>query len=226
MKLLLLAFLHMTSTEQIQYIKSQNLDLYQDEVPGQFRKYFDEGTLGLYLSPRNDSFGVERGTLIMRKDAGIWTLTHEFAHALIDQKRTDTSESTTFEDLTNAKEDYEEGMATYRNLGFFPSEKRIYDSMRTWTGIQMDLLYHFELEEVKIEKTLQEIYEEEPELLPDTSYQSSHWYVNKSCEKALLIARHVNEVNEYVTSKLNTIETNEHTEYLKNQEQQIISLCR
>lgn len=226
MKLLLLAFLHMTSVEQVQYIKSQNLDLYQDEIPKQFRAYFDEGTLGLYLSPRNISYGVERGTLIMRKNAGIWTLTHELAHALIDQTRTETSESATFEDLTNAKEDYEEGMATYRNLGFFPSEKRIYDSMKTWTGIQMDLLHHFELEEVKIEKTLQEIYEEESELLPKASYQSSHWYVNKSCEKALLIARHVNEVNEYVTSKLNTIETKEHTEYLRSQEQQIISLCR
>lgn len=225
MKLLLLAFLQMTSVEQVQYIRSQNLDLYQDEIPKEFSRYFDEGTLGLYLSPHNASFGVERGTLLIRRDAGIWTLTHELAHALVDLERTDTSESSTYEDLTNAKEDYEEGMATYRNLGFFPSDKRIYESMKTWTGLQMNLLFQFELEEVKIEKTLQEIFEEQPGLLPVASFQSSHWYVDKNCTKALALARHVNEVNEHVVSKINSIETGEHTQYLRDQEQKVSEIC-
>ena len=145
--------------------------------------------------------------IIFSDQADKWTILHEFAHALIDQDRSvemKKDEAKEIEKIRNAKEDYEEVMAIYRSLGFFPSKEhvmRAYNSLKSWCELMINFLYNYELEEIRIEKFLQSVYLEKPLVsLNSNSYRDSFWYIRKNCHSARQKMNHAKEVLEYFLS--------------------------
>lgn len=217
-------FLDQNAHEQLSFITDLGFDIYkihmgQDanafmvlipEAPSEKFKQFifgfkEEGTLGLYLPSHNHSFNLMKGTILVSNQAGPWTVAHELAHALLDKSRGKQDESKTIEDLGNAKEDYEEAMSLYNQLGFFPSEvhaARAFESMVNWSTIQLLLLKQFELEEVFIERTLRTIYEEERLPVLASDYDHAKEYLDKNCARAQVISDHLVEVFYHLTPKL------------------------
>jgi len=93
----------MTTTEKIDYVRSFGLDLYKvkdkdgdpvrvgflpepsiQENPTweRFIKIFDEGVMGLFLTPSNASNRVAKPTIFYNESADDWTIVHEFMHYL------------------------------------------------------------------------------------------------------------------------------------------------
>lgn len=156
-----------------------------------FQEIFTGSTLGVYFSKHNSSIDLESDTILFSSEADRWTIAHEMGHALIDKNRPlemKRDEGADIERLRNAKEDYEEVMSLYRNLGFFPSQgymQRALHSIQTWTSLMLNMLYTYELEEVRIERYLISLYETEPGLKLDShTYKRSFWYIGKNCTSA------------------------------------------
>lgn len=184
-----------------------NLPEVDQDLFGPYKEIFTGSTLGVYFSKHNSSIDLESDTILFSSEADRWTIAHEMGHALIDKNRPlqmKKDEGADIERLRNAKEDYEEIMNLYRNLGFFPGQsymQRALQSIQVWTSLMLDMLYTYELEEVRIEKYLIGLYENEPELKLDShTYKRSFWYIGKNCTSAKDKVNLAIEVLEYFSS--------------------------
>lgn len=194
-----------------------------------FRPYkdlFDGSTLGVYFSKYNSTLNLSKDTILFSDQADRWTIAHEMGHALIDKNRADEvkkDETATLEKIRNAKEDYEEVMSLYRNLGFFPSTSYMvtaFHSIEVWTTLLLDSLYTYELEEVRIERYLIGLYEKEPNLKLDShTYKRSFWYIKKNCTSANMKLNISREILEYFHSIVTDVFRDQFSkEFSKNRE--------
>lgn len=238
------SLLIMNSAEMGQFIKSKNIDIFKfvDPFPSlskdiphdfiaslafvdrsrfeQYSDLFNGDILGIYFSHYNPTVNIERDTVLLSDKADRWTIAHEMAHALIDQKRPTNQKKNEHEDLErliNAKEDYEESMSLYHNFGGFPSDghmRRAFDSIKVWTTTIVEFMYTYELEEVRIERYLESLYETKPELKLDAyTYQRSFWYSKKNCTQAINKFNNAKEVVDYFS----TIISDKHKVLMKNE---------
>ncbi len=162
---------------------------------------FSGNVLGIYFSKHSSLVELQSDTILFSEFADRWTIIHEFAHALIDKKRLEEEkkdERSAMENIRNAKEDYEEIMSAYRSLGFFPSTghvRRALSSIQTWCELMINFMYTYELEEVRIEKFIQDIFTQKPEYKLDANtFKRSFWYVGKNCQTAISKMNHSIEV--------------------------------
>lgn len=184
----------------------------------QYGDLFDGNVLGFYFSRHNSTVKIDQDTIVLSDKADRWTIAHETAHALIDQKRAENqkrNEQVALEKLLNAKEDYEESMSLYRNFGFFLTEDRMiraFDSIKVWTTLMVEFIDNYELEEVRIENYLKSLYETQPELKLDPhTYKRSFWYAGRNCATATAKFENAREVVIYFSTLLN----NQQKELLK-----------
>ncbi len=164
----------------------------------QFRSTMKSDVLGFFLSHKIPEYEVEKDTLLLSHEADTWTLAHELSHALIDKERENTLN---FARLGDAKEDYEESMRSYRMNGKFLSDNHVrstFSAIKTWTTMQIEILYVFDLEEVKIERALGHFYRNNPEMnLNKETYARSNWYMKRNCDSAVNKAQLAVEVVDY-----------------------------
>lgn len=257
-------FLQLSSKEKFQFIKNYDIEMFKYDTGGmpaqdssaqefltnvpfvdksrftQFKDIFDTSVLGVFFSKHNSAYGVEKDTLLLSIEADTWTIAHELSHGLIDKNRHKdkvVKEELSFQMLADAMEDYEESMRTYRNLGFFPSERNVklaFESIKVWTTMQVELLYAFELEEVKIERALRKMYESQKSLeLNKETYDRSNWYIGKNCHSAIMKIDHAKEVLDYYRSLISAESTEKykesilaHDKYLSTHQQTIHNFCR
>lgn len=190
----------------------------------QYRDLFDGNVLGFYFSRHNSTVNIDQDTIVLSDKADRWTIAHETAHALIDQKRAENqkrNEQEALEKLINAKEDYEESMSLYRNFGFFLTEDRMiraFDSIKVWTTLMVEFIDNYELEEVRIENHLKSLYETQPELKLDShTYKRSFWYAERNCAAAVAKFENAREVVIYFSSLLNNQQKELMKERIKEQ---------
>ena len=204
-----------------------------DDQFRQFRSSMKTDVLGMFLSHKIPEYEVIKDTLLLSHEADTWTLAHELSHALIDQQRPNTLN---FSRLADAKEDYEESMRSFRMNGKFISDTQVrstFEAIKTWTRMQIDILYIFELEEVKIERALGELYLHNPLMrLNKETYDRSGWYIKRNCDLAVNKAKMTKDVMEYFETlvpdhlvsemkpQLDTL-----SDYLKSNYDQISSYC-
>lgn len=229
------SFLKLNSNQMRNYVLSLDIELYKFETGGppdsdivasdflaqvplvkksdfnRFKDLFSGDVLGVFFSRHNSYYNVKKDTMLLSSEADTWTLAHELSHALIDQNRHKNGvvlEEKSFTDLANAKEDYEEAMSMYRNFGRFLSPERAqaaFISTKVWTKILIELLYAFELEEVKIERALRAMHESNPSgALRKYSYDRSPWYSQRNCQSAVTKSQYAKEVIEYFESILDS----------------------
>lgn len=164
----------------------------------QFRSTMKSDVLGFFLSHKVPEYEVEKDTLLLSHEADTWTMAHELSHALIDRERENTLN---FARLGDAKEDYEESMRSYRMNGKFLSDNHVrstFAAIKTWTTMQIEILYVFDLEEVKIERALGHFYSNNPEFnLNKETYARSAWYMKRNCDSAINKAQLAVEVVDY-----------------------------
>lgn len=229
------SFLLLKTPAMVDYVRSLDIELFKFETDGtsdtdkisedflaatpkmdmdafkRFSDLFEGDNLGVYLSRHNVLNNVKKDTLLLSSEADLWTIAHELSHALIDRHRHEEGNQVSVSNLNqlmNANEDYEEAMGLYRQFGKFLSldyAVRAFEAMKASTGILIELLYAYELEEVKIERALISIYESKKSSgLSKRAYETSLWYSKRSCQKAMDKALHAKEIIEYFESILDS----------------------
>ena len=206
-------FLQLGPKDMINFIRTQEIDLFKFETDAMadsekesqdflrdlrlvnkndfnhISDLFDGGTLGVFFSHHNSYYRVKKDTLILSSEADMWTIAHEVSHALIDKNRHRNKivrEDHSFELLSNAKDDYEEAMSMYKTFGKFLSTARAeetFETIKIWTTLTTELLYTYELEEVKIERALRNLFENKrSHKLIKSSYERSPLYSKSNCQ--------------------------------------------
>lgn len=260
----IITFLQSSALEKLNFIQKQNIAVYKFETGGapasdsasenfltlipdvdrsrftRFKDLFDTSVLGVFFSRHNSAYGVSEDTLLLSSEADMWTLAHELSHALIDKHRHRNGvvlEELSFSKLADAKEDYEESMRMYHNLGKFPDDAyalRVFESIKVWTTMQVELLYAFELEEVKIERALGNMYRIDSALgLSKATYDRSAWYIDSNCSTAIQKMNLTKDVLDYFKSLVsqemkqkNYAAIEEHSVFLSENQNTILSYCR
>lgn len=163
-----------------------------DEVPEmpesmykQFKRDIMFGAAGIYLSPHDIRFGVNKPTIILREDTTPWVLIHEYTHFLLDHARHANKEINLDESLTFLQDNldgFNENWQSYRAAGNkfrdhrHESETGI--SLITASELRVRLMRVYELEEIAIESSLREIYESSPRHnLDKEDYENSEKYI-------------------------------------------------
>ncbi|MBK9323337.1 MAG: hypothetical protein IPM97_10410 [Bdellovibrionaceae bacterium] len=200
----------MTSSQKIEYVRSFGLDLYKvkdierdparlDYLPEpsikenptweKFVKIFDEGVMGLFLTPSNASNRVKNPTIFYNESADDWTIVHEFMHYLFDRARLlddTTAESRVVNNLNDAKEDFFDYWNSYRENSSFRNEAHKNNMIRsfvTFLEAQIYLLKNFELEEVVIERYLRSVYlNQKPKNFRRKNFARGERYIRSTVE--------------------------------------------
>jgi len=196
-----------TATEflsKLPLVNQQKYSMYPD--------LFDGSTLGVFFSLSTAQLNLESDVIIFSSEADRWTIAHEFSHALIDKKRSldqKRDELQSLDQIRNAIEDYEEVMSLYRLFGKFPEKQyilRAIFSLEVWSHLISSFLNTYELEEVRIEKFMQKLFENHPNYkLDNHTYKRSFWYVKKNCDRSNQKMAHAFSVLEYLNSLIPNI---------------------
>ncbi|MEK2646744.1 hypothetical protein [Bdellovibrio sp. BCCA] len=162
------------------------------DLMSRYKKHFDEGTLGIFLTERATYNRVEHPTILLIESADAWTITHEFMHYLFDRARLledPTSESRIVNNMTDAKEDFFGTWDRYKMFGGYANEEHKQATVANFVAfadLQQQILLSFEMEEMAIEKFLRLIYiHHKPFGFDQSSFDRSTRYIRSTGSKAL-----------------------------------------
>lgn len=205
---LLQPMLKMSIPEKIRYIQSFGVDLYkvadpQKETPTvaflpeapakQFPKYiklFNEGVIGIYMTPNNSMYGVKKPTILFIESADHWTLIHEFSHYLFDRARSaegSLNEGLLVNSSDDAQEDYFDAREKFRSRdGYVNDEHKRHTIMSFVNYAQVQLIFAktCEFEETTIEKILRGAYSHHnPVGFRESDFERSTRYIRSTSAK-------------------------------------------
>lgn len=198
--------LQMTLAEKSKYIESFGIELYKikdvaarpvtlgflsyppaGKFASKFIKIFSEGVLGIYLTPSNLMYGVEKPTILLLESTDDWTLVHEFSHYLFDRARLasdNTRESALMNLSTDAKEDYMNAREGYKIFDGYRDEahkKHTIESFIVYARTQMIFVKTCEFEESTIEKMIRSLYaSEKPHGFNESHFERSTRYIKET----------------------------------------------
>lgn len=162
-----------------------NIPEMSQEMYRQFSWDIMSGAVGIYLSPNDNRWRVQKPTMILREDSTAWVLIHEYSHYLLDKSRNQKSIYNPNESLGKLQDNldgFKENLAWFRsNGGKFRNqahESETGESLIVASELTLQLFAIFELEEIKIESTLRHIYETESGLnLNEKDYKDAAEYI-------------------------------------------------
>lgn len=207
---LLQPMLNMTIEEKARYIQSFGVDLYKvadpDKAPAslgflqvapaaRFAKYiklFEEGVLGIYMTPSNFMYNVAKPTILFVESADDWTMIHEFSHFLFDRARMNGplgNESGLANDSEDSQEDYFEARNKYKIWDAYVNEEHKQNTIQSfisYANVQMVFATTCEFEETTIEKMIRSIYiRHQPRGFSEKEFERSTRYIRKTSEKGI-----------------------------------------
>lgn len=206
---LITPMLQMSLQEKIQHIQKLGVDVFRvadsegqaitlgflpyasdDLIPKKFLKLFNEGVLGIYMTPTNFMYTVKKPTILLLESADDWTVIHEFAHYLFDRARLmadSTRESTFVMHSDDSQEDFFDAKTMYRNFdGYMNQEhkERMINSFVVYAKVQMFFSKTAELEETTIEKFLRDMYQHQKPLgFNEKHFERSTRYIHETSMK-------------------------------------------
>lgn len=205
---LLQPMLKMSIPEKIRYIQGFGIDLYKvadpeksvptvgflPEAPAkQFSRYiklFEENVIGLYLTPNNSMYGVEKPTILFVESVDHWTIVHEFIHYLFERGRgieNSLNEGLLINNSNDAQEDFFEARETFRRRESYVSEehkRHLIMSFVNYARVQMIFAKTCEFEETTIEKLLRGVYaHHNPAGFTEKDYERSTRYIQNTSSK-------------------------------------------
>lgn len=206
---LILPMLEMSMKEKIAYIQSFNVDVYRvadpeaevvtlaflpyapkEKISAKFLKLFEEGVIGLYMTPTNSMYRVQSPTILLSEGADHWTVIHEFSHFLFDRARMmydSTRESVFVLKSEDAQEDFFEAKEVFKMFDGFRDEQHkehLVHSFILYAKMQILFVRSCEYEETTIEKFIRTLYEvKKPVGFEDTHFERSTRYIKSTSSK-------------------------------------------
>lgn len=206
---LILPMLQMSMKEKIGYIQSFNVEVYRVKDPeaetitlsflpyaskekfsSKFLKLFEEGVIGLYMTPTNLMYRVQEPTILLSEGADDWTVIHEFSHYLFDRARLmqdATQESEFVLRSQDSQEDFFEAKEVFNMFNGFRDEqhkKHLINSFVSYAKMQMLFVKTCEYEETTIEKFIRAIYTiHKPQGFLEEHFERSTRYIKSTSSK-------------------------------------------
>lgn len=198
--------LKMTLAEKSAYMQSLGIEVYRipdpagkpvtlgflsyppsGKIAAKFIRIFSEGAIGLYLTPSNLMYGVDKPTILLMESTDDWTLVHEFSHYLFDRARLQmdsTRESALMNRSSDAREDYFNAREGYKVFDAYRDEghkQQTIGSFIVYALTQMIFAETCELEETTIEKMIRSMYaEDRPHGFNEAHFERSTRYIKET----------------------------------------------
>lgn len=206
---LILPMLEMSMKDKIAYIQSFNIEVYRvmdpeagpitlgflpyapkEKISSKFLKLFEEGVIGLYMTPTNSMYRVQSPTILLSESTDHWTVVHEFSHFLFDRARMmydSTRESVLVLKSEDAQEDFFEAKEVFKMFDGFRDEghkEHLIRSFILYAKMQILFIKSCEYEETTIEKFIRTLYEvKKPRGFDDSHFDRSTRYIKSTSSK-------------------------------------------